>query len=85
MPNLSPTERLRLARGAEHLHQLGARATSEFLAELAASIGGLPATLRLLEEYQVKLSPALLRAAAADRMPSRRPRAVPTDIGRRSA
>ncbi len=70
MPNLSPTERLRLDCGAKHLHRLGARAISEFLLELSATIGGQPATLRLLAEYQNRLSPDLLRAAGGHRMPS---------------
>ncbi len=85
MPNLLPTERMRLDRGAEHLHRLGARATAEFLLELSATTGGQPAILRLLAEYQNRLSPNLLRAAGGHRMPPRRPRAVPADLGRASA
>jgi len=64
-------DRLRLERGAAHLHCLGARATAEFLAELAARIGGMPACLGLLAEFQARLSPAMIRAAGADRMPPR--------------
>ena len=82
MPSL---DRLRLDHGAQHLHDLGPRATAEFLMELAASIGGLPATMRLLAEYQNRLSPDLLRAAGGDRFPRRRPRVVPADIARTSA
>lgn len=85
MPKLSPTERMRFDRRAEHLHRLGARATAEFLLELSATIGGLPAIVRLLEEYQGKLSPDLLRAAGGYGMPSRRPRVLPAEIGRASA
>ena len=82
---VSNFDRMRLDRGAEHLHRLGARATSEFLAELAATIGGQPAIFRLLAEYQNRLSPDLLRAAGGHRMPPHRPRAVPPDLGRASA
>ena len=45
-------ERQRLDHGAEHLHRLGARATADFLTELAGTIGGQPAIMRLLAEYQ---------------------------------
>lgn len=85
MPNLSSSERMRLDRGVEHLHHLGARATAEFLLELSATIGGQPAILRLLAEYQNRLSPDLLRAAGGHQTPSRRPRAIPADLGRASA
>ena len=85
MPNLSPIERMRLDCGAEHLHRLGARATAEFLLELSATLGGQPAILRLLAEYQNRLSPDLLRAAGAHQLPIRRPRAVPAELGRASA
>ncbi len=78
-------DRARLDLGTEHLHRLGARATSEFLVELADIIGGQPALLRLLAEYQNKLNPKLLHAAGGHRFPSRRPRAVPSDLGRVSA
>ena len=81
----SHTDRARLNRGAEHLIQLGPRATAEFLTELAATIGGQPAILRLLAEYQNRLSPALLQSAGGHRFPTRRPRAVPADLGRASA
>ena len=85
MPTITPFDQLRLVRGAEHLHQLGTRALAEFLAELAATIGGQPAILRLLNEYERRLNPEMLRAAGGHRMPSRRPRAVPADLGRASA
>ncbi len=85
MPTMTPTDRMRLDCGAEHLNRLGARATAEFLAELSASIGGQPAILRLLAEYQNRLSPALLQSAGGHRFPTRRPRAVPSDLGRASA
>ena len=71
-----PFTALRLQRGAEHLHRLGARATAELLAEVAARIGGMPCVLELLAEYECRLSPAMIRAAGADRFP-RQLQAVP--------
>lgn len=74
---MDPLDRLRLQRGAEHLHLLGARATAEFVAELAARIGGMPATIGLLTEYERRLTPKMIVAAGGDRFPTRRPMAVP--------
>ena len=79
MPNLDPLDALRLQQGAEHLHTLGPRATAEFLHELAAQIGGMPATLALLTEYRRRLSPAMLALVAGDRFPPRPLRAVPAE------
>lgn len=80
MPTMTPTDRMRLDHGAEHLNRLGARATAEFLAELSATIGGGPAIMRLLAEYQNRLDPTVLRTAGGHRFPPRRPRAVPADL-----
>ncbi len=66
----------RIQRKVEHLHALGARATGEFLTELAARIGGAPAILSLLNEYQ-RLSPGMVRAACGDRFPQHALHAVP--------
>ncbi len=77
---ISHLDRARLDRGAEHLNRLGARATAEFLAELSATIGGGPAIMRLLAEYQTRLNPVLLQSAGGHRFPSRRPRAVPAEL-----
>jgi len=66
-----PLDRLRLQRGAEHLHRLGARATAEFLTEVAGAIGGMPCILRRLAEYERRITPAMARAAGADRFPPR--------------
>ena len=68
---------LRLQRGAEHLHTLGPRAMVEYLKEVAAIIGGLPAMLSTLEEYQRRLNPERLRAAGGDRFPPRMLAEVP--------
>ena len=72
-----PHDRLRLQRGAEHLHRLGARATAEALAEIAARIGGMPAILGVLEEYRARLTPQMLAATGGDRFPPRALREVP--------
>jgi hypothetical protein len=84
MPTLDPLDQIRLQRGAAHLHCLGPRATFEFLLELAEKIGGLPATIGLLIEYQRK-SPALLRAVGGDRFSPRPLRVVPRDLRRGDA
>lgn len=77
--SFSHLDRARLDRGAEHLTRLGSRALAEFLAELAGAIGGQPAILKLLAEYQNKLNPALLHSAGVHRFPPRRPRVVPAE------
>jgi hypothetical protein len=74
---LDPFTALRLQRGAEHLHRLGPRATAEFLAEIAAQIGGMPAVLGLLVEYERRLSPEALRLVGGDRFPPRPLRVAP--------
>jgi len=81
----SHLDRARLDRGAEHLNRLGARVTAEFLAKLSDTIGGGPAIMALLGEYEARLSPALLQSAGGHRFPTRRPRAVPSVLGRVSA
>jgi hypothetical protein len=75
--HLHPLDRLRLQRGAEHLHSLGARAQAEFLAEVGDRIGGMPAIMGLLTEYQQRLSPQMLRAVGGHRFPARPLRVVP--------
>jgi hypothetical protein len=75
---LMPTDpfiAVRLQRGAEHLHRLGARATAELLAEVGHRIGGTPCILGLLTEYE-RLTPEMLRVTGGDKFP-RRIRAVP--------
>jgi hypothetical protein len=74
---LDPLARLRLQRGAEHLHSLGPRATAELLAEVGHRIGGLSAIFTLLREYEVRLSPQMLRAIGGHRFPPRPLRVVP--------
>ena len=70
--------RLRLQRGGEHLHRLGPRATCEVLCEISHRIGGMPAILGCLAEYEARLTPQLLRRAGGDRFPHRPLRIVPS-------
>jgi dihydroxyacid dehydratase/phosphogluconate dehydratase len=71
MIKLDHLDRLRLERGVEHLHRLGPRATAEFLTEVADHIGGMPAIIGTLLEYERRLSPDLLRVVGGDRFPRR--------------
>jgi len=75
-------DRARLDRGAEHLSRLGSRALAEFLAELASTIGGMPATLWLLADYEHRLDPKRLRATGGHRMLPSPIRPVPADLAR---
>jgi hypothetical protein len=52
MVRIDTLARARIHRGVQHLHTLGPNATGEFLADVADRIGGLPAIVGLLEEYQ---------------------------------
>lgn len=79
-PCLTPYQRLRIDRGAAHLHRCGPRATAEFLLQLSHTIGGLPAITALLTEYEARLRPELLRAVGGDRFPTRRPLVVPPEL-----
>ena len=74
---VDPFTAQRLQRGAEHLHQLGPRATAELLLEVAARIGGLPAIVSVLGEFERRLTPEMLRALGGDRFPPRPLRMVP--------
>jgi hypothetical protein len=75
--HLDTLDRLRLQRGVEHLHQLGPRATAELLSEVAHRIGGMPCIIKLLGEYELRLTPRMLRLTGGDRFPAHRLRAVP--------
>lgn len=79
MASLSPLDALRLQRGSEHLHRLGPRAVDGFLRDLAARIGGMPASLALLAEYQHRLSPEMLAATGGDSFPHSQVRSVPRE------
>jgi len=73
---MQPIDALRLQRGVEHLHKRGPREMAQFLTELAGRIGGMPAALALLNEYEQRPTPALLRTAIARRAPRRTMREV---------
>ncbi|MGI4939287.1 MAG: hypothetical protein ACRYHQ_01740 [Janthinobacterium lividum] len=62
---------LRLQRGAEHVHRLGARALAELLAELARDRCDLVATLARLDAWRDGLTPEMLCAAGGDRFAPR--------------
>jgi hypothetical protein len=67
---LDPQDRFRIESGARHLHQLGARAVAEFLAEGIADGDNLSRLIDRLRRYE-RCSRELLRAAGADRFPPR--------------
>jgi hypothetical protein len=69
--HLRPLDRARLQRSVEHLHRLGVRTEAEFLAEVGQRIGGMPAILGLLSEYESRLSPEMIRATGADKLSRR--------------
>jgi hypothetical protein len=79
MAYLSPLDALRLQRGSEHLHRLGPRAFDGFLRDLAARIGGMPASLALLAEYQRRVSPEMLAATGGNRFPPPPVHSVPAE------
>lgn len=56
--------------GARHLHRLGARATAEFLIEMAEPVGEISYLLRRLDAYR-ELSWEQLRAVGGERFPRR--------------
>jgi hypothetical protein len=67
--SLTPTDRVRLRRGAEHLHRLGARAIAEFIVEDADCPRRRQRALDRLDAWRVRLTPELLRAVGGDRFP----------------
>ncbi len=70
--HIQPLGRLRLERGLAHLDRLGPRAKAEFWIEFAGRVGTMPAMLGLLAEWEQRLTPAMVKAAGADR-PLQRP------------
>ena len=56
-PRLDPFVARRLQRGVEHLHRGGPVALGEFIIALGDRIGGLPAALTLLNEFELRLVP----------------------------
>jgi hypothetical protein len=69
MVHLHALTRLRLQLDVEHLHALDPRAVAEFLVEVDHRIGGMPAVLGLLAEFERRLAPGMLRATGGDRFP----------------
>jgi hypothetical protein len=76
-PPLSQIDRLRLDRSAAQLHRLGARATSEFLAEIGMQHGIALDVLTRAENWARQLTPEMIRTAGADRFPPSPLRCVP--------
>ena len=72
---MTALDRLRLARGAEHLHKLGAGSVAELLAELTARVGGGAALFGLLAEFE-RRAPLPARAPVVGR--PHRPRRITT-------
>jgi hypothetical protein len=68
-PSQPKSQELRLRRQqlARHLHQLGGRATAEFIAEMAERFG--PYVDDRLAAYVRRLNPEILRAAGGDGFP----------------
>ena len=60
---------VRLQRGAEHLTDLGARPTAEFLAEVARDHGIEDELLARLDEWRDLHTREMIEAAGADRFP----------------
>jgi hypothetical protein len=72
--------RLHFVRGVLHLCELGPRAMTEFLEDLARQHDLVPDMLARFETYR-RLSPAQVRAAGGYRFPHGMC-AVPRDVGR---
>ena len=70
----------RLLASVSHLHTLGPRVLGEFVIELAQRLNGVDCAQGIATQYNERLSPELLRAAAADRMPPSAVRLVPDDL-----
>ena len=71
-----PSITVRLERGAQHLHRLGAPAIAELLAEVGDRIGGIPCIVSLLAEYERRVTPNNDMVRTADG--GRRPRQLQT-------
>lgn len=67
----SPTDTLRLQRGAQHVHDLGPRAVAEMVAHVAREGLDLPGALDLMDRWRAGLSVEMMAAARGDRFPRR--------------
>lgn len=74
----------RLLASVSHLHTFGPRVLAEFVIEFAQHVDGTDCALVIATQYNERLSPELLRAAGADRMPSPALRLVPDDFAGRA-
>ena len=62
---------MRRQRGVEFLAKQPPRVLDGFFRDLEAKIGGTPAILDLMVEYERRLTPRKLRASGGDRFPPR--------------
>lgn len=67
----SPTDSLRLQRGAQHVHDLGPRAVAELLVQVVHEGRDLVGTLALLDEWRAGLSVEMMVAVRGERFPPR--------------
>jgi len=68
MIQLDGLQRLRLQQDCVRLSELGPRVLTEYLTEVAATIGGAPVMRRLLSEYVEQLRPELLAVMGGDKL-----------------
>ena len=59
----------RMRIGAQHLHDLGARPTAEFLKELGAEHGITHRIADKLDTWRMRLTPAMVRGVGGHRWP----------------
>jgi hypothetical protein len=76
---MDPFAAIRFQRDCQRLHDLGARALTEFLIEVAGRIGGWPAICAVLADY-ARFSPEHLRTVGADRFPPPPLHLVPQEV-----
>jgi hypothetical protein len=74
---MTPRDRLRIERGAVHLHALGARSIAEFLLEIGKEQGCIDDILDRVDLWRWRLTPAMVRAAGADHFAPRPLRQIP--------
>jgi hypothetical protein len=75
---LAPLAAIRFQRDCQRLHDLGARAMSEALLEIADRIGGFPAICETLADY-ARFSPDMLRVVGGDKFVPQQLHLLPSD------
>ena len=83
---MTPGQRLRIERGVERLHRLGARPMAELMIELVSPVGESDLLIRMLDRWGQRLTPEALRVTGGDRFAPRLV-VVPLDLrstGRRA-